>query len=249
MKKEPLVPELQYYTELLGSLFEFMMLEGGTPEQIEQASKTALGRVSLANNRRKCKGPSGIALAAQVLDSWHRNRRYLDQEANPRPIPLAGRAPSVEALVRSERPNEPALEVARRLVALGLLIRAGSRYLPAGRAASVRTLHPFVVSYVAKLLQRALSTVRYNVSSRSTSAKWLEGFAEIPNLSSKDVAAFRRFSREQGWIFLTTINEWLEARRSGRKRAARATGVSAGVQVFAWAGETQKAGSRKLRVM
>lgn len=234
-----------YYAEILTSLFEFMMLEGSSRSQIERVSKDALRSVSSGQAYRKQNGPVGIALAAQVLDGWHRNRRYLDRDANPRAIPLLGKAPSVEALIRSERRTAGAAEDAKKLVSLGLVIKSGKYYLPASRVASIRTLHPFVVSYVARLLQRALSTVQFNVTSRSTSRRWLEGFAEVPDLPSRDVAAFRSFSREQGWVFLATINEWLETRRRETKRTTRGSAVSAGVQLFAWSDKECRRSSQR----
>lgn len=233
MRKKLSAPQLQYFTELLVGIFEFMLLEGASHAQIRELVAQAESNASLQNRPPKSIA-AGLSLAAEVLDTWHRNRRYLDHNAIPRAIPLTGKAPSVEALVRAQRPREKPRDHVQKMLALGLIIPQGKLYAPIGRVVTVRSLHPFVISYVAKLLQRALMTVKYNLTAPSTATRFLEGFAEIPNLSRKDVTAFRRFTRAQGWSFLGTVNEWLEA-RGGRDRGAREPATSAGVQVFAWA--------------
>jgi hypothetical protein len=146
-----------------------------------------------------------------------------------------GRAPSVEALVRSENASVNSAEFARRLKSLGFLIPAkGGRYKPATRIAVVAGTNPLIQEYVARSSSTLLQTIRHNISRPRTSQKLIERFAEVPDLPAGCEAAFRRFSTEQGWAMLDRMNDWLESRRARRATRRAARTVRAGVHLYAY---------------
>ena len=73
--------------------------------------------------------------------------------------------------------------------------------------------------------------------------KLIERFASIPDLSRKDLQAFREFAQAHGTVFLTGVDDWLEARRPRTRAASHRGGVSAGIHVFAYVEDDAKRSS------
>lgn len=225
------------YAGLLASVIDFMIRSGIRTDEVKDI---VYGAFKAATQQRKPRNTpkvldADLAVAALALDAWHRNRRYLDEEAQPKPIRLLGRSPSVEALLRSENTRGDAAALARRLRSAGLVVRCGANYYrPADRIALVSDLDPLIQQYVARSSSTLLETIRYNVTRRSNAPRLIERFAEIPDLPAKDVREFRDFTRTQGWALLKTLNDWLETRRAKRSRTGRGRSVRAGLHLYAY---------------
>jgi hypothetical protein len=223
------------YIGLLKSIFDFLLISGSDVEAIRAIVDRAFAETLTKNKKSHQRGDFGIAIAGRVLDAWHRNRRYLNEDAEPRAIPLLGRAPSVEALVKAENSRCDTAAFARRLRSLGLLVRSGrGHYTPAMRVALVGGLNPLIQQYVARSSATLLRTICQNVSMPSRSSRLIERFAEVPDLPVRYAAEFRRFSRDQGWAMLNTLNDWLEARRSRRATNLGRRTVRAGLHLYAY---------------
>lgn len=224
------------YVGLLRSIFEFLLISGSGLESIKAIVERALAETTRGYpHETSSNGDSGVAAASRVLDAWHRHRRYLDKDAVPRAIPLLGRSPSVEALVRMESSRYNSAAFARRLKSLGLLSRSGrGRYKPATRIALIGGPNPLVQQYVARSSATLLRTIRHNVSRQTRSNRLIERFTEVPDLPARHASAFRKFSHEQGLVFLNTLNDWLEARRARGPASARGRTVRAGLHMYAY---------------
>jgi len=216
------------------------MLAGGMQGEAIRALSARSLRVA-EKGLRKGQGElsGGLSLAALVLDAWHRDRRYLDSKGTPRAIRLHGPAPSVEALVRSERSIKEAPELAKRLKALRLVVPSGrSLYKPASDIALISRYDPFVLQHVAKSLSVLLETIHGNLNGSGNSEPLLERFAEVPDLPNECIPAFQRFTKLHGWILLRTVNDWLESRRARRTSRGSKGIARAGIHVHAYV--TQK---------
>jgi hypothetical protein len=236
MSRREIEPHTEY-VRLMRSMIDFLLTSGMEVKAIREIVERAFTEAGEPGRSALRRGDFGLATAGRVLDRWHRSRKYTTERAAPRAIPLLGRAPSVEALVRSENARVDSADFARRLKSLGFLIRAdGSRYKPAARIAVVAGLSPLIQEYVARSSSTLLQTIRHNISRPSDSQKLIERFAEVPDLPAGCEAAFRRFSTEQGWAMLDRMNDWLESRRARRATSRRRTGrtVRAGVHLYAY---------------
>lgn len=180
-------------------------------------------------------GRNEFATFSLVLDAWHRNSRYLTARGKPRALPLLGRAPSVEALIRSEGSKFNPIEMAYRLQALRLITPcAGNRYRPISDTALISMHGPTVLQHVAQCLRSLLDTVEDNLNGAPASAPLLERSAEVPDLPAECVESFQRFSGLQGAIFARTINDWLVTRRARDGITDKDKNVRAGVHVHAY---------------
>jgi hypothetical protein len=223
------------YVGLLKSIFEFLLASGADVRAIRAMVNQAFIEADGTNRTTHQHGDFALATAGRVLDAWHRDRRYVDGDANPKSIALLGRAPSVEALVRSERTGCDTAAFARQMRSLGLLERSGrNRFKPAARIAVIAGLNPLIQQYVARSSVTLLRTIKHNVSSAERSTRLIERFAEVPDLPTKYVAEFREFSQEQGWAMLKTLNDWLESRRVRRLVGTNKRTVRAGVHLYAY---------------
>lgn len=257
MKAIPLKKTCRDYERVLTAVFG-LLIQCGVSERV--VSAIANRALKVAIRKANSVGPSSggeLATFSLVLDAWHRDRRYLTARGKPRAVPLLGRAPSVEALVRSEGPIFDPIDLTYRIRSLGLITQCpGNRYRPIGDTALVSIHGPTVLQHVARCLMSLLETVEDNLTVASTSAHLLERFAEVPDLPAACVDDFQQFSRLQGAMFARTINDWLETRRARDQTAAnheKVGAVRAGVHVHAYVAPTRSrmrssAGARRSTV-
>jgi len=229
------------YANVLVATFELMLGAGIARKSLEAACKASIKRAELKIKENARDETGGLLTAALVLDAWHRDRRYLSKRAAPKAVRLLGPAPSVEAIVKAQRPIRNAAEVARYLKTLGLIVPKGrGRYMPASDVAVMSVQHPLVHQYSARVLATLLETVGRNITSPGRVAPLLERVAEVPDLPAKYARAFERFTQIQGRIFVRTVNDWLESRRDRRlTRKGTSRTVRAGVHAYAYTATRQ----------
>jgi hypothetical protein len=228
---------IDYYQKLLTAVFEFMIIGGIRGPAILKVAVGALRNAEAENSLLSPSKNIDLAFAGMILDAWHRNRRYVDSTAQPRAIPLKGKAPSVEALIRAERVAGDPVALVGRLKSLKLIVRCGRRgYKPANRFAVVAEPNSLVQQHAVRSLSTLLQTIKENLAESKRSKGLIERTAEVPDLPVEYVAEFREFARSQGWALLSTLNDWLESRRARRRGRGTRETVGAGVHVFAYLG-------------
>lgn len=224
------------YSKVLAAIFE-LILDTGVP------SKTLANVCAVSLRTVETKARLGgrdendeFITAGLVLSAWHRDRRYLNKHAAPKAIPLLGPAPSVEALVRSERARKNAAIMACRLRTLQLVIAKGrNRYIPTSDVAVISAAHPLVAQHAARALSTLLETVGRNMHYGRRLGPLIERVAEVPDLPQEHIPAFEKFTQIQGRNFLRTVNDWLESRRAKGTRIKRSgPTVRAGVHTYAY---------------
>lgn len=231
---------------VLAAVFGLLIHCGVRHGTISAVAERAL---EAATRKARALGESGrgeLATFSLVLDTWHRDRRYLTSKGKPRAVPLLGRAPSVEALIRIEGSQFEAVELAHRIQSLRLITRSsGNRYRPASDSALISIYGPTVLDYVSRCLMSLLETVEANLGGTSNIPPLLQRSAEVPDLPAECVESFLKFSRIQGAIFLRTINDWLETRRARAPVSDKKNNVRAGVHVHAYLALTRTRASSK----
>jgi hypothetical protein len=238
-------PHAELYShKILSAVVEFLHAAGAREQDIRQIVDGRLTEISRRSSLRKGRrvGSRGDdTVSAAVLHRWHRDRNLLDESANPKPLRLYGRSPSVESVVRSEKPARPAKEIVDDMLALGLLRKsAAGMFLPKARVATIGTMHPVLIEHVSKSLIRLLETVQANTSATDGTPPLIERFTHIPDLPISRTGEFRKFSQEHGSAFLASVDDWLEARRVRNTSRRSAGGTAAGIHVYAYIGRPAK---------
>jgi hypothetical protein len=142
---------VDYYQKLLTAVFEFMIIGGMRSPVILQVTERALRIAEAENSLLSPRKHVDLAFAGMILDAWHRDRRYVDSRAQPKAIPLRGKGPSVEALIRAERVAGDPVVLVQQLKSLKLIVRCGrSRYKPADRFAVVPEPHSFLQQHAVR---------------------------------------------------------------------------------------------------
>lgn len=227
--------ELDYFASLV-SIFGLMLRSGIKPNDLLAICTRALKQAEARARLGRMGESGGLTSAALVLDAWHRDRRYMNAKAVPRPVRLLGAAPSVEALIRLQQGRENAAQVARRLKQLRLVVPCGrGLYRPSSDVAVLSGNDPLIVQHAVRALSTLLDTVGKNVDQSRHFAPLIERVAEVPDLPRKHVAAFQKFTQVQGRTFLRTVNDWLESRRArGSARRGTNGSVRAGIHTYAY---------------
>jgi hypothetical protein len=227
------------YSNVLVAIFELLFRNGVPAKNLLRVCMRSLKR---AENKCRLnrKAEYGIPFtAALALDTWHRDRRYLNSKGIPRPLRLFGPAPSVEALVRRQKVPEHTSDVARYLKAVQLIVPCGKNlYRPTSEFGIIPARDPrdpLVLEYTSRALLTLLQTVGQNVSRAENLPPLIERVAEVPDLPRKEIEAFKIFTQTQGRTFIRTINDWLEARRGCRSRWRKTNAtVRAGIHTYAY---------------
>lgn len=228
------------YSNILVAIFELMLRGGVRASALLPVCIRSLERAEKRSRSKQKNQGGGLITAALVLDTWHRDRRYMSARGAPKPVRLRGAAPSVEALIRLQRVKERASDIVQSLKAVRLIVPCGGGlYKPASDAAVISARDPLILQHAARALSTLLETVGQNVNGTRNLPPLIERFAEVPDLPRKHIRAFRIFTQAQGRTFVRTVNDWLESRRArSPKRRVDGT-VRAGIHTYAYVAPRQ----------
>lgn len=255
MKKNNGLP-LRLRKKLVCAVLEFLGRSGVSEEEVrssfEAAMASARGWKACEGNCRQDGGYVGNGnVSAELLRLWHRDGRYIDRDAKPRPLPLAGGRKNLISIVRRLDPSADAREVLLGMRSIGLIRRvAGGRYIPTSGSVTIGQLHPLAIEHVAKSVVRLVSTVCRNTDPARKSISLIERYAYVPDLNRADAKAFAEFTRSQGMAYLEAVDDWLEQRRARRAVATRKVkpiGITAGVHLVAYLGDGIEEGASKAK--
>lgn len=237
-------PETPLMTQLVRSVIDFLVLSG-----MGQAEVQALLLECLASQRASKRAVNGGAtdssrvgngnVSAEVMRIWHRDSRFLDKEANPRPLQLNRGSNSLVSLIKKLDPaGDPANSI-KVMRAVGLIKRlSDGRYAPTAESVKIDHLHPLAIEHIAKSVVRLVSTVCRNTDQKRQAIPLIERYAYAPDMNRKEAVAFADFTRNQGMAYLEAVDDWLEQRRVKRKlpanKSTRTSSVAAGVHLFAY---------------
>jgi hypothetical protein len=166
-----------------------------------------------------------------ALHKWHRDERYLTSKARPKSLPKSEGAYNLCALLEEEGAGSKADDLISMMLEMKLLrITKSKKYLPIGRVATIRTLHPVLVRHACESVARLLRTVTVNAR-RKKKNTIIERYAFVPDLDERYVVTFEKYSQLLGTRVLTEIDDWLSQRRVGK--SAGRSGRAVGMHLFA----------------
>jgi hypothetical protein len=190
-------------------------------------------------------------VTAELLRLWHRDERYLNSDAKPRPLSLDRGRNNLRATIRRINSNIDPDEILREIQAVKLIKKLpNGKFMPTSASAIVGKLHPLAIDHVAKIVIRLVGTMSRNVNESSRALPLIERHAYAPDLKWNERKAFAQFSRAQGMACLESIDNWLESKRSRhdpKPRASKAVGIPAGVHIFAYMGDFASSTPRSIQ--
>ncbi len=223
------------YQRLLGMVFTILMNGGMKRRTVSTISARALATACAKTQSRDGDKGSELVTFGLVLDAWHRDRRYLTAAGKPKAVPLTGKPPSLEALIRTQNRQADTAILIARIKALRLLAETSrGLYKPVADTVLLSFSGPILLQHLALSLAMLLETVEENIRGGAASPRLLERLAEVPDLPAGYVEAFLRFSRLQGSMFVRILNDWLETRRARAGAVSHKNTVRAGVHVYAY---------------
>jgi hypothetical protein len=236
-----------YLSQVVATIADFALRSGLPPQLLITLVQQRIASQSrgLGEGRgAKSAGNSAYVVAPNLLSRWHKNLRLLDDLGNPRPLPLRGAAPSVESLIRAEKPRDSVSEVLRFLQDSKLIRRSGSGWVPAAAEAIVQDLNATMAEHSTQTLLRFLETMNHNLREGAPAGRLIERCAVTADFPPEALAEFRHFVRDHGADFLTTVDNWMGSRAARASRTASSTrrsrlpgpapGADVGVHLFAW---------------
>ena len=166
--------------------------------------------------------------AARVIAAWRRDKKYLDAEGNPAPLPMGGSDVSFTKLVKDFSGDVPVRATLDELIRVGAVKRLedGSvclltrTYVPAHSDAD--KLH-ILGTDVALLV----STIDHNLNPGSMGPFYQRKVA-YDNLPDEVLPEFRKYSAKKAQLYLENLDRWLSqhdrddtplVKGSGRNRA------------------------------
>lgn len=230
--------------KLVQSVIGFLVRSGMSATEVRSILSECLTQEGLATTFTTSTATDGQRVgngnvSAEVMRIWHRDSRFLDQEANPRPLQLNRGANSLIGLVKTLDPSGDANHSIGVMRSVGLIRRqSDGRYVPTAESVKIDHLHPLAIEHIAKSVVRLVSTVCRNTDPSRRAMPLVERYAYAPDMSRKEALAFADFTRNQGMAYLESVDDWLEQRRVKARslpgRRNKKASVAAGVHLFAY---------------
>lgn len=178
-------------------------------------------------------------LAAHVLTLWRQERGFVLPNGDPRPLPLRGRGPSVEALVHRIGRGLTFEGAVEYLLATRSLRRVGTCYVP-------RVLH--VAHPARSRSQQAhhmrvfvdfLRTLDHNTSVRRAADRWFQYSADNRQVPLRVIPKLALQLRKAGRAFLDDKDILMYRLAAGRVRNEPARPLSIGIYLSQGPGRTR----------
>ena len=167
--------------------------------------------------------------AAHMLTLWFRDREFLNTGGTPRPLPLRGRGPSLDRLIRRVNPALPVAEVTRYLVRAGAVRRVRQGYVPVRHALSLRRLYGPQRARALRPLVSILRTLEHNMKPMSEVEGWFEWIAENPSVPVRALqkldAKLDRYGMNLLRVFDIDMLQEEETRKAGEPTVRLGIGI------------------------
>ena len=167
-------------------------------------------------------GHGDLNIQARLLARWADEAQYSTELGRPRDLPVKGPAPSFEALVRSELPNESSSKCLTDLVRSGAITRLRNGRVRWCSRVAVRTQRGYaLVEDSLRLVDAFLGNVYQNLTFSATGRgqplfeRGIAGFEIAPG----DVPELAALLRRHGMSFVEIVDTWLTRRERHRIRA------------------------------
>ena len=178
------------------------------------------------------KGP--LNRAARVISGWLRDPDFIDENNEPKQLPLKGEKNSFESLVERYSGDITARAILDELMRVGAVVKTENQtvelshhgYVPEGS-------EPEKIEVLSTSVSDLLSTAVHNLSCDKKDARFQRhvAYADIPE---HVIEEFKQYSHDKNLALLLDYNKWLaDKKKKVKPRSGEATGrVGVGVYFF-----------------
>ena len=196
-------------------------------------TRKEVGRIrkDLAEESQRTTVPFGRP--EKILDLWFSDGNYLDDSRLPLSIPIDGKAPSFQALVRQVGGDIPPGAMMKELLRAGSLVEDNGRLRVVSRNFIPEMTDPDAVLYAGEAIADLIKTVNHNLFRDEASAPLLERRAYVDNLDPTYVGQFNEVATQGAEQLLEGLNTWITERQSsvaGENKRGRRVGI--GIYLF-----------------
>lgn len=205
---------------LLAPVAVLVRAGGVTPVAARRAFAEALQSVAKTSIPRRLEKIGYSTAYANIVTTWTRDPRFLDQHGRPRLLPIRGRN-SFSSLVRVAAPGarvQDALDVLERYGNIDQTSHTGIRLIRTYFfAANDQAL---ALEPMAYFLADAGSTFEKILARppKSKAPKFFWRKVEVDSLSPKAAVQFQKFMQHRTLTFLEEVDDWLAAHATSSKR-------------------------------
>jgi hypothetical protein len=184
---------------------------------------------------------------AEILDVWYREPAFLNENGDPRPLPLVG-LKSFSTLARRFLPGFNPRDIADILITERLIQRdSHGDVFPVRRAARFAAKSTLMMERVPALLHALFSTLRHNARSTGRPPNMrCERGTLIDRLPVEAIPAFNDYVRKLAYTLLNQTDGWASQRQAPESLKSRRRLARVGVEVFAYVEAENARRRRKL---
>jgi len=175
---------------------------GYTPREIETAVKRECRNLPKTWVREKREPLPGMDAAARMLELWYSDTRYLDSNANPRPLPLRGETLSLESFSLQIAPNLAVEEVLRHLLHPGVLRETEAGYVPRDRVLWIRGSGNPYHAHSLRTLNAMVGTLLHNAKPQRSTRGWMDLQVVHERVPTRQILVLDQQVRQSGRAFL-----------------------------------------------
>ena len=205
---------------------------GASPPELAAAFEAACHRIPTAIAAVGKNATPELSDASHVLTVWYSDPQYTDHHGSPKPLPMRGAAPSLEALVHRIDPKLRVEDVLLYLLKVRALRRDGRRFVPRSRSLALRGTGGPTNFRNLRGLTAMLRTLEHNGRPKRLARGWFEVFAENPRFPASARAAFDARLDRLGMEFLQAIDADMHRRELARKPGEATVRIGVGVYRF-----------------
>jgi len=172
---------------------------------------------------------------AEILDAWYREPAFLNENGDPRALPLAG-LKSFSTLARRFLPGFNPRDIADILITERLIQRdSHGDVFPVRRSARFAAKSTLMMERVPALLHALFSTLRHNARSTGRPPNMrCERGTMIDRLPVEQIPEFNEYVRKLAYTLLNQTDGWASQRQAPESLNSRRRLARVGVEVFAY---------------
>jgi hypothetical protein len=159
--------------------------------------------------------------AGRLLNAWHADPQYLDEEGKPRELPEKGHAPSFQSLVSAYLPGTAPGVLLDELKRGGQLqVLPDNRLRVRSRSVRPRGLNLESATQIGERTQELIETMRYNLQ-HPDERRLFDSLPAI-EVAAEDLAAVREIMNRRAMAFLARMEQEVAAlARSSKRRIGK----------------------------